>query len=115
LETNSNRRRDVEAANPLPDGVSDLPEFPTGDLPGAEQSEAQTLTEENYDHLVGKTTAAALDETAGEGANFLHAVGQAAAEALESEREFLADRQALVDAGEAWWVKNDDDDRSERQ
>jgi hypothetical protein len=36
-------------------------------------------------------------------------------EPLERERAFLADCQALVDADQARWLENDDDDRSERQ
>jgi hypothetical protein len=66
-------------------------------------SEVKASSEEKLDHVVGKTTSAALDDTAGEGANFLRAVGEAAAEALEREREFLADCEALVDAGLARW------------
>lgn len=96
LETNSNPSREAEAANPLPDSDSEPLEFPTAVVPRAEQSRAEVLSEENHDHLVGKTTAAAL----------------------ESERAFLAELQdVFVVNGGGTWRENDDDDedRSERR
>jgi hypothetical protein len=100
LETNSNLRLTGEATNPYADRDSGLREFPNADAPRAEQR-AEAVSIGNYDYVLGKTTAAALE--AAEEVNFLHAVGAAAAEALEREREFLADCEALVGAGLARW------------
>jgi hypothetical protein len=60
-------------------------EAPVSDRRDETRREENSLSKENYDHLVGKTT------------------GEAAAEALERERAFLADCQALVSAGLARW------------
>jgi len=76
--------------------------------------EKQNLSEKKLVHVLGKTPAAVLDETAEE-VNFLHAVGEAAAAALENERAFLADCQELVEADHARWVDNGDGRLSEEQ
>jgi hypothetical protein len=85
LEINSNRRREVEAAKPQADSVSDPSEFPNAQTPREEKRREEIFSEGNYDHGVGKTT-----------------------DADERERAFLADCQKLVDAGLARWRENDD-------
>jgi hypothetical protein len=64
------------------------------------RDQKRTISEQNYDQVVGETTAAALEEV-----SFLDAVAGAAADAFEREREFLADCQARVDRGEARWIE----------
>jgi hypothetical protein len=60
-------------------------EVPVPDRRNETRRDETFLTEENYDHVVGKTTA----------------------KTPELERAFLADCQALVDEGQARWVENE--------
>jgi hypothetical protein len=83
-ETVSSRAERVEHVYPQSEDVSEPFEFPR--RARAEQSRAEALSEER---------------------NFLHVVGKTTADALERERAFLADCQALVDAGDARWWEND--------
>jgi hypothetical protein len=85
FETNSNSPRVSQAANPLPHRFSVPPEFQSGEVPREEKRGEEIFSEGNYDHDVGKTTAAG-----------------------ERERAFLADCQTLVDAGLARWREDDD-------
>jgi hypothetical protein len=73
-----------------------------------ESSEVKASGEESYDQDVGKTTTA--------GMNFVQAVGEAAAAALEREQAFLDDcTRWFVVKGGGRWVELGDDDGSERR
>jgi hypothetical protein len=97
LEINSNHKRPGQVSSPQPDSVSGPLEFPNDPSPRAEQSRAEALSEEwNDDHVVGKTTAVALDRRQRNG------------DPHEREQSLLADCQTLVDAGLARWREDDD-------
>jgi hypothetical protein len=99
------------AGDPLPVQVPVEPPvqvpLSTTSTTSTEGSEGKASSEESYDRLVGKTTAAAT--------NFVQVVGEAAAAALERERAFLDELgEVFVVKGGGRWVEPGDDGSERR-
>jgi hypothetical protein len=103
LETNSNAERDFEPSTALLDRVATVAESPTTSVPRDETRAKNVLEGKNYDHVLGKTTSEPIRvEQAEDGSLVWNG------EPRDGEEGVLADCQALVDAGLAKWIDNDE-------